>query len=140
VWHIDLGWAGSCDKRDSIWESPFARETAAFFRAYVLGESFGVPQLPLAWHRVSGFTAYVLSTLQNRVACGEWVSYSRLADLCGVPGGARAVGGVMSGNPWPLLVPCHRVLRKNGQIGGFSSGVELKRLLLRLEGLLPAKG
>lgn len=139
VWHIDLGWVGACNEEGSIWESQYAGETAEFFRAYVLGEPCIAPGIPLAWNRVRGFTGDVLSTLYHCVARGEWISYSRLARLCGVPTGARAVGRVMSGNPWPLLVPCHRVLRRNGQIGGFSSGVELKRFLLSLEGVDPNK-
>ncbi|MCF8085255.1 MAG: MGMT family protein [Desulfohalobiaceae bacterium] len=139
VRHIDLGWAGACKEEDSIRESRFAGETARFLGAYVRGEPCIVPGIPLAWHRVRGFAGDVLSTLYHCVARGEWISYSGLAGLCGVPGGARAVGGVMSRNPWPLLVPCHRVLRSNGQIGGFSSGVGLKRFLLSLEGVDPDK-
>lgn len=139
VWRIDLGWAHVRSEADSVWESRLAEETAEFFRSYVRGEPVSAPEIPLAWQRVRGFAGDVLSMLSACVARGEWISYSGLARLCGVPGGARAVGGVMSRNPWPLLVPCHRVLRKNGQLGGFSSGTQLKRFLLSLEGVAPDK-
>lgn len=68
------------------------------------------------------------------VPYGQTVSYQRLAADSGVSG-ARAVGNAVGRNPVPILVPCHRVLRKNGQLGGFSGGVQTKRLLLRLEGI-----
>jgi methylated-DNA-[protein]-cysteine S-methyltransferase len=65
-----------------------------------------------------------------------WVStYGRIARRLGVPGGARAVGGALSRNPFPILVPCHRAIRSDGQLGGFQGGLEMKRALLELEGV-----
>jgi methylated-DNA-[protein]-cysteine S-methyltransferase len=66
---------------------------------------------------------------------GSTSTYGAIASLAGRPGGARAVGQAMATNRLPLIIPCHRVVSKNGEIGGFSSGVDLKRYLLRLEGL-----
>ena len=139
LWQVDLGWAAGDGKGESVLESPFAEEAAAFFRTWARGELPGVFPFPLAWHRMGGFARGVLAALADNVGQGQWISYSGLAGLCGVPRGARAVGRVMGANPWPVLVPCHRVLRSNGEIGGFSSGVELKRYLLRLEGVDPAR-
>lgn len=136
VWWIKLGWAGQGVQEESRWESPFAGEVADIFRDVLRGERPDVSRIPLAWRRVEGFSRAVLQALYHRVDFGEWISYSGLAHICGVPGGARAVGRVMGKNPWPLLVPCHRVLRRDGQIGGFSSGIELKRYLLGKEGVL----
>ncbi len=67
---------------------------------------------------------------------GQTASYGDLAGAAGNPGAARAVGSAMAHNPLPLVVPCHRVLRSDGTIGGFSSpeGVSQKRRLLELEG------
>ncbi len=67
---------------------------------------------------------------------GETVSYADLARAVGKPGAARAVGGAMANNPIPLVVPCHRVLRTDGTLGGFSSpgGLTLKERMLELEG------
>jgi methylated-DNA-[protein]-cysteine S-methyltransferase len=102
---------------------------------YVRGLEPFWPELPLNWNRCTPFARLVLQTLSQRVGFGEWVSYSGLAELCGRPRAARAVGGAMSRNPWPLLVPCHRVLAKNRGLGGFGSGLDLKQYLLDLEGL-----
>jgi len=71
---------------------------------------------------------------------GEVVTYGELARRTGQPKAARAVGRVMSGNPFPLLIPCHRVIGSDGSLKGFSAGVELKRRLLRLEGYIDESG
>jgi methylated-DNA-[protein]-cysteine S-methyltransferase len=66
------------------------------------------------------------------------VGYQDLADRVGEPGAARAVGTAMGANPLPVVVPCHRVIESDGGIGGFGGGLEIKRQLLALEGVLPA--
>lgn len=68
---------------------------------------------------------------------GEAISYKRLAELAGSPGASRAVGGANGRNPVPIVVPCHRVIAANGDLGGFSSGLDRKRALLALEGVHP---
>jgi len=66
-----------------------------------------------------------------------WVStYGRLARQVGSPGAARAVGQALSRNPFPILIPCHRALRSDGQLGGFQGGLAMKRALLELEGVM----
>lgn len=74
----------------------------------------------------------------RRIPFGKTASYSDLARAVGNPAAARAVGGAMAHNPLPLVVPCHRVLRADGSIGGFSSpqGIREKQRLLRLEGIV----
>jgi methylated-DNA-[protein]-cysteine S-methyltransferase len=63
-----------------------------------------------------------------------WVStYGRIAQHIGTPNGARAVGTALAKNPFPLIIPCHRAVRADGQLGGFRGGVEMKRALLLLE-------
>jgi methylated-DNA-[protein]-cysteine S-methyltransferase len=52
----------------------------------------------------------------------------------GKPGGARAVGGALVHNPFPIIVPCHRAVRSNGQLGGFQGGQKMKRALLEFKG------
>jgi methylated-DNA-[protein]-cysteine S-methyltransferase len=73
-----------------------------------------------------------------RIPFGKTASYGDLARAAGSPGAARAVGGAMAHNPLPLIIPCHRILRSDGSIGGFSSprGVKEKQRLLRLEGII----
>lgn len=68
---------------------------------------------------------------------GQTASYADLARAAGSPQAMRAVGGAMANNPLPLVVPCHRVVRSDGTLGGFSSpdGVRQKRRLLQLEGV-----
>lgn len=67
---------------------------------------------------------------------GATLTYGEIAARLGDPGSARAVGQALGQNPWPLVVPCHRVLAADGKLGGFSAvgGAELKRRLLLIEG------
>lgn len=65
---------------------------------------------------------------------GHTRSYGQIAHLAGSPGAARAVGQAMARNPWPIIVPCHRVLGSDGSLTGFGGGVDMKRRMLQLEG------
>jgi methylated-DNA-[protein]-cysteine S-methyltransferase len=91
--------------------------------------------LPLDWSLTSGVQRDVLQLLYETVPYGETIGYGELADRAGLPGGARLVGQIMGSNPIPIVVPCHRVLAADG-IGGYGPGVELKRRILVLEGVL----
>ncbi|MCL1885833.1 MAG: methylated-DNA--[protein]-cysteine S-methyltransferase [Dehalococcoidia bacterium] len=66
---------------------------------------------------------------------GQTRSYGWLAGQLGQPNAARAVGNSLGKNPIPIIIPCHRVIAANGNIGGFSGGLETKRQLLTLEGI-----
>ena len=74
----------------------------------------------------------------RRIPWGQTGTYADLARTAGSPNASRAAGSAMAHNPLPLVVPCHRVVRSDGSLGGFSSpqGVQLKRRLLQLEGVL----
>ncbi|MCL4169638.1 UNVERIFIED_CONTAM: hypothetical protein GTU68_000483 [Idotea baltica] len=67
---------------------------------------------------------------------GEVLTYGAVAKRLGQPGGAQAVGGAMGRNPIPIIVPCHRVIAADGELGGFSAngGTATKRTLLEIEG------
>ncbi|MFC5723039.1 methylated-DNA--[protein]-cysteine S-methyltransferase [Streptomyces gamaensis] len=93
--------------------------------------------VPLDWSLSSGFARRVLRELAAHVPYGTVVGYQHLADRVGEPGAARAVGAAMGGNPLPVVVPCHRVVESGGGLGGFGGGLETKRALLALEGVLP---
>lgn len=84
-----------------------------------------------------GATPFEIAVWQacRRIGHGRTSTYGELARRVGRPGAARAVGGAMAHNPCPLVVPCHRVLRSDGALGGFSGpgGLALKRRLLALE-------
>jgi len=71
----------------------------------------------------------------REIPYGEVRSYEWVARNIGRRGAARAVGNALRRNPIALIIPCHRVIRKDGSIGGFGYGVEVKRKLLRIEGI-----
>ena len=89
-------------------------------------------ELPLK--ELGDFKRRVLTSLRREVPFAATITYGELARISGYPGAARAVGRCMAANPWPILVPCHRVLGKNS-LGGFGSGLSVKKTLLRLEGI-----
>ncbi|WP_395295621.1 methylated-DNA--[protein]-cysteine S-methyltransferase [Kitasatospora hibisci] len=111
---------------------------------YLAGRS-REPGLPIDWSLSTGPHRTVLQTLLREVPYGRTITYGELAARSGVfegvaePGlAARTVGQMMAANPVPLLVPCHRVVAADG-IGGFGGGrvgIEVKRWLLTLEGVL----
>jgi len=83
---------------------------------------------------VSDFGRDVLFACR-KIRYGQVISYAELAAKCGYSGAARAVGGVMAKNPLPLIIPCHRVVRSDDGIGGFSDagGIQLKNKMLLCE-------
>jgi methylated-DNA-[protein]-cysteine S-methyltransferase len=90
--------------------------------------------LPIDFRLSAGFRRSVLELLFERVGFGQTRSYAELAELAGSPRASRAVGSAMATNPIPIVVPCHRVLRTGGSLGGYGGGLEVKRYLLALEG------
>ena len=86
----------------------------------------------------SGLTPFSQAIYRElrKVGHGKTVSYGELAALAGRAGAARGVGVAMARNPYPPIIPCHRVLTSSGALGGFSAfgGIELKRRMLTLEG------
>lgn len=87
---------------------------------------------------LSGATAFQRRVwLATRdIPYGETRSYGQIARQAGSPGAARAVGRAMATNPVPIVVPCHRVIGSDGDLRGFGGGLDLKRRLLEMEGVL----
>ena len=87
--------------------------------------------------RGSSFSEAVWGVLSS-IPRGEVISYATAASRAGSPGAARAAGTACAANPVPIIVPCHRVIRADGTLGGYSAGggVAIKSALLRIEGLL----
>ncbi len=79
-----------------------------------------------------GFSAKVYRAVLS-IPFGRVQSYRWVAKKCGSPNAARAVGQVLKRNPYPLIIPCHRVIKSNRQIGGYNLGIRQKKFLLSLE-------
>lgn len=121
-------WAGY--GKPAVQKTPLAERITAYFA----GEAVDFPeQVDLAG--LTEFQTVILTTLRRKIKRGQTTTYRELAELAGKPGAARAVGSVMAANPVPLIIPCHRVLRGDGGVGGFSGpgGEKLKKLMLELE-------
>lgn len=117
-------------------DSPLLAEAIRQVAAYFAGERRDFA-LPLDWSLITGFHREVLRELASGVPYGAVVGYGDLAARVGQPRAAQAVGVAMGSNPLPIVVPCHRVIESDGGIGGFGGGLETKRRLLALEGVLP---
>ncbi len=89
--------------------------------------------LPLDWRLTRGFRRSVLEQTAG-IPYGETVTYGEVAGRAGSPGASRAAGSALANNPLPIVVPCHRVLRSDGEIGAYLGGTGMKRALLELEG------
>jgi methylated-DNA-[protein]-cysteine S-methyltransferase len=90
---------------------------------------------PVDWSHLAGFTRKVLRATA-RIGFGETSTYAGVASRAGSPRAMRAAGNALGANPMPVIVPCHRVLRTGGALGGYTGGIERKEYLLRLEGVL----
>jgi len=91
--------------------------------------------LPLDWRLSGGFRRRVLRAI-NRIPYGQTRSYTEMARKAGNERAVRAAGTACGSNPIPLVVPCHRVLRTGGALGGYGGGLPMKQALLELEGVL----
>ncbi|OGV53087.1 MAG: hypothetical protein A2X49_17290 [Lentisphaerae bacterium GWF2_52_8] len=101
---------------------------------YVSGEALDLPLENIELDSLAPFMKKVLLLLAEKVPRGKTVSYGELAEMAGSPRAARAVGQAMARNPFPLFLPCHRVLPDGGTLGNYGPGPALKRLLLEREG------
>ncbi|PZR60240.1 MAG: cysteine methyltransferase [Chloroflexi bacterium] len=106
------------------------RELDAYFARRL--ESFSVP---IDWTLVRGFARGVLHATAA-IPFGQVTTYGHLAEAAGSPRAARAAGNALGSNPIPIVVPCHRVLHAGGGLGGYTGGLDRKRILLRIEGVL----
>ena len=102
------------------------------------GEPEDLSSVVLDMDDVPEFHRRVYDTART-IPAGETRSYGDVATALGEPGAAQAVGKALGRNPFPIVVPCHRVLAANGALHGFSApgGLETKRRMLALEGALP---
>jgi O-6-methylguanine DNA methyltransferase len=114
-------------------EKPFGdlwRDLAGYFK----GEKVKF-HVEMDFSDLRPFTLKVLKELMN-IPYGELRSYGWIGKQLGYPNASRAVGQAVGRNPVPIIIPCHRVIREDGAIGGFSSGIGIKEKLLTIEGSL----
>jgi methylated-DNA-[protein]-cysteine S-methyltransferase len=90
-------------------------------------------ELPIDWALTRGFAGQVLRQTA-RIPFGKTSTYAEVAGRAGSPRAVRAAGNALGANPLPVVVPCHRVLRTGGALGGYTGGIERKQFLLGLEG------
>jgi methylated-DNA-[protein]-cysteine S-methyltransferase len=114
---------------------PWVNDALARVREHLAGVPQDLASSRLDLSRVAPFTAKIYRAAQA-VPAGATATYGELASIAGSPGASRAVGRAMATNPWPVIVPCHRVVAAGGGKGGFSAygGLVTKEKLLKLEG------
>lgn len=109
-------------------------ELADRMRRYLGGQAVELPLDLVDFGLCSGFQRRVLLA-EYRIPRGRVSTYGRLAAGLGAPAAARAVGSALARNPFPIIIPCHRTVRSDGDLGGFRGGPDMKRALLELEGV-----
>ena len=128
---VRIGWGEVLRKNP---EDPTIVTTRKWISNYFEGIN---NDLPIFDEReLTNFQRNVLTYLRDKTRIGETITYAELATAAGHPKASRAVGSVMAMNPWPILIPCHRVVRRDGIIGNYSGegGTETKTRLLIHEG------
>ena len=125
---------------------PAKLSTSSLLRGYskqlkdiLNGKALTLNRIKLSFDGYTDFQKKVLKTARS-IPKGCTISYKELAQMSGYPKAVRAVANVMRHNPFPLVIPCHRVIRSDGSIGGFAgkasgSNIRLKRKLLKREGV-----
>lgn len=111
--------------------SPEIQKAGIELKRYFDGESYDFKSLTYDFSELTGFQSKVLRTLLK--ASKGTLSYSELAEKSGNPQASRAVGTAMNKNPFPILIPCHRVIQSTGELGQYAFGVAWKKKLLNHE-------
>lgn len=107
---------------------------AAAIKAHLEGEDVVFTLDIVDFTLCSTFQQSVLRATYS-IPQGSVSTYQRIAASLGIPKGARAVGNALANNPFPMIVPCHRVIRSDRHIGGYGGGIEMKRALFEREGI-----
>jgi methylated-DNA-[protein]-cysteine S-methyltransferase len=118
---------------NAVGESDITRRAASLLTRYFAGEPV-VFDVPIDFRNFTPFQEAVYRMVTTIPRGVVW-SYSRVAKETGFPRGARGVGGAMARNPLPIIIPCHRVVGKSGEMTGYSAagGIDSKRWLLEME-------
>lgn len=130
---------GAALERQELADAPASvQEAARLIQAHLAGDDVDLSGIALDEHGMTPFRREVYAAAR-RIPRGTLATYAELGKAAGSPNGARAVGRAMATNPWPLVVPCHRVVGSEGDLTGFSApgGTRTKAELLRIEGYVP---
>ena len=119
--------------QDSHIKYPVLTRARELLDRYFAGKPLDVSEIPIQIDGGTPFQHEVWDSIQQ-IPYGELGSYKWIAEQIGKPKAVRAVGNAVGANPISILIPCHRVIRSNGNLGGYGGGLERKRHLLRLEG------
>ncbi|WP_319404891.1 MGMT family protein [uncultured Desulfosarcina sp.] len=111
---------------------PKAFEIGSILVQYFNGEKIDIPWPVMDLSRFTSAQQAVYRTVA-KIPYGRTASYGQVARMAGLPRAARFVGTTMANNPYPVFIPCHRVIRSDGTSGGFGGGTPLKERMLALE-------
>lgn len=120
------------DSAEVVASTKLAKQAHAEIIQYLQGK-LQIFTVPIAYSQNSTPFQQAVWDALRAIPYGETSSYKQVAEAIGKPAASRAVGNACGKNDLLLLVPCHRVLASGGGLGGFSSGLELKQLLINLE-------
>ena len=112
----------------------FVAATIQAIKQHLAGRAHDLLEVPLMMESTSAFEKRVYEAARA-LGPGQTCTYGELARSIGEPAAMRAVGAALGANPWPIVIPCHRVIAAGGKLGGFSApgGSDTKRALLLLE-------
>lgn len=119
----------------------WVQEAIASVTAFLAGSTnIELRSIPIDMNLVGGWEQSVYRAARD-IPVGSTITYGTLAERLGDPGKARAVGQALGRNPWPIVIPCHRITAAGGRMGGFSApgGTATKLKLLEIEGTLAAE-
>lgn len=129
---VRLRYEADLDADAAAWAHPVVATLVDELDRYFAGEALTF-STPVDLNGLGAFTRTVLRACAA-IRYGETATYGALAERVGRPGAARAVGNALGTNPVAIVVPCHRVVRGDGALGGYGGGASRKRFLLALEG------
>ena len=112
---------------------PILTRTIKLLDTYFAGGAIDFAEIPVQIAHATDFQQLVWKAIQQ-IPYGEVRTYQWIADEIGRPKSARSIGNAVGANPLSILIPCHRVIRSNGALGGYGGGLDRKRHLLALEG------
>lgn len=119
-------------------KSPAIKKLIKDIHYFLKGQAINFSLDIIALERCPNFQKRVLIA-EHKIPRG-WIStYGRIAKNLKIPGSARAVGQALAQNPFPIIIPCHRAIKSNGELGGFQGGLKMKKRLLELEGVKCSK-